>query len=119
MAGSSSSNAATKAFFKSGYGIMLAVYDTRRGQQDGREAEKILAFYPPTAPDVMQSSIVGLAQALTMFAGVHAVLCCCCCCAVGGSMRRDAVCCTGLEVLLCAVCCAAARHGTPFEKHPW
>jgi hypothetical protein len=69
MAGSSS-NAATKAFFKSGYGIVLAVYDTRRGQQEGRESEKILAFYPPTAPNVMQSSIVGLAQALTMFAGV-------------------------------------------------
>lgn len=65
----SSSNAATKAFFKSGYGIVLAVYDTRRGQQEGREAEKILAFYPPTAPGMMQSSIVGLAQALTMFAG--------------------------------------------------
>lgn len=65
----SSNNAATKAFFKSGYGIMLAVYDTRRGQQEGREADKILAFYPPTAPAIMQSSIVGLAQALTMFAG--------------------------------------------------
>jgi hypothetical protein len=64
-----SSNAATKAFFKSGYGIVLASYDTRRGQQEGRESEKILAFYPPTAPGVMQSSIVGLAQALTMFAG--------------------------------------------------
>jgi hypothetical protein len=66
-----SSNAATKAFFKSGYGIVLAVYDTRRGQQEGREAEKILAFYPPTAPGIMQSSIVGLAQALTMFAGAR------------------------------------------------
>ena len=63
------SNAATKAFFQSGHGLVLAVYDTRRGQQEGRESEKILAFYPPTAPPVMQSSIVGLAQALTMFAG--------------------------------------------------
>lgn len=89
MAGSSS-NAATKAFFKSGYGIVLAVYDTRRGQQEGREAEKILAFYPPTAPNVMQSSIVGLAQALTMFAGVYAV--------------AVAFCCTGVQVLLCAMC---------------
>lgn len=62
-------NNATKAFFKSGNGVVLAVYDTRRGQQEGREAEKILAFYPPTAPAATQSSIVGLAQALTMFAG--------------------------------------------------
>lgn len=62
-------NHATKAFFSSGRGIVLAVYDTRRGQQEGREAEKILAFYPPTAQAAMQSSIIGLAQALTMFAG--------------------------------------------------
>eukprot|EP00878_Enallax_costatus_P028030 GHUV01030231.1.p1 GENE.GHUV01030231.1~~GHUV01030231.1.p1 ORF type:complete len:118 (+),score=1.30 GHUV01030231.1:463-816(+) len=62
-------NHATKAFFKSGHGIALAVYDTRRGQQEGREVEKILAFYPPTTPAATQSSIVGLAQALTMFAG--------------------------------------------------
>jgi len=60
---------ATKAFFKSAHGVVLAVYDTRRGQIEGREAEKILAFYPPTAAAAMQSSIVGLAQALTMFAG--------------------------------------------------
>lgn len=62
-------NNATKAFFKSGHGIVLAVYDTRRGQQEGREAEKILAFYPSSAAPTTQSSIVGLAQALTMFAG--------------------------------------------------
>lgn len=62
-------NNATKTFFKCGHGVVLAVYDTRRGQQEGREAEKILAFYPPTAQPATQSSIVGLAQALTVFAG--------------------------------------------------
>lgn len=62
-------NHATQPFFKTGTGVVLAVYDTRRGQVEGREAEKILAFYPPTATAAMQSSIVGLAQALTMFAG--------------------------------------------------
>ncbi|KAF6253480.1 hypothetical protein COO60DRAFT_416648 [Scenedesmus sp. NREL 46B-D3] len=62
-------NNATRAFFKSGSGLVLAVYDTRRGQVEGREAEKMLAFHPPAASPSMQSSIVGLAQALTMFAG--------------------------------------------------
>ncbi|KAF8067153.1 Cysteine synthase [Scenedesmus sp. PABB004] len=61
--------AATRAFFRGGAGVALAVYDTRRGGAEGREAEKVLGFYPPAAPGAMQSSIVGLAQALTMFAG--------------------------------------------------
>ncbi|WIA32755.1 hypothetical protein OEZ86_005939 [Tetradesmus obliquus] len=63
------SNHATRAFFKSGTGVVLAVYDARKGQSEGAEAEKVLAFWPPSASPAMQSSIVGLAQALTMFAG--------------------------------------------------
>uniref|UniRef100_A0A383WJN5 CCZ1/INTU/HSP4 first Longin domain-containing protein n=1 Tax=Tetradesmus obliquus TaxID=3088 RepID=A0A383WJN5_TETOB len=63
------SNHATRAFFKSGTGVVLAVYDARKGQAEGAEAEKVLAFWPPSASPAMQSSIVGLAQALTMFAG--------------------------------------------------
>ena len=44
----------------------MLVGDVRGASREGRESGKILAF---TAPQVMQSSIVGLAQALTMFAG--------------------------------------------------
>eukprot|EP00879_Flechtneria_rotunda_P018295 GHRR01019192.1.p1 GENE.GHRR01019192.1~~GHRR01019192.1.p1 ORF type:complete len:362 (+),score=110.98 GHRR01019192.1:152-1237(+) len=62
-------NSATRSFLKAGHGIVLAVYDTKRGQVEGQESEKILAFHPATAPATVQSSIVGLAQALTMFAG--------------------------------------------------
>jgi hypothetical protein len=51
------------------FSVCLAAYDTRRGQAEGQEADKVLGFYPPTAPPAMQSSIVGLAQAVTMFAG--------------------------------------------------
>jgi hypothetical protein len=51
------------------FSVCLAAYDTRRGQAEGREAEKLLAFFPPNAPPAMQSAVVGLAQAVTMFAG--------------------------------------------------
>ena len=61
--------ASTNKFFKGQFSVCLAYYDTRRGQAEGQEADKILGFFPPTAPATMQSSIVGLSQALTMFAG--------------------------------------------------
>jgi hypothetical protein len=51
------------------FSVCLAAFDARRGQAEGREAEKVLAFHPPSAPAAMQSSVVGLAQAVTMFAG--------------------------------------------------
>lgn len=51
------------------FSVCLAAYDARRGNAEGAEADKVLAFYPVTAPPPMQSSLVGLAQAATMFAG--------------------------------------------------
>lgn len=56
-------------FLRSNFGVCLVYYDTRRGQAEGQEADKVLAFYPPTTPATTQSSLVGLSQALTMFAG--------------------------------------------------
>lgn len=61
--------AAGPKFFKGGLSqLCIAVYDTRRGQVEGHEGDKILGFYPPTTSPNVQSSVVGLAQALTMFA---------------------------------------------------
>lgn len=56
-------------FFRRNFSVCLAVYDTRRGHAEGHEAEKVLGFYPPTASANIQSNIVGLAQALTVFGG--------------------------------------------------
>jgi hypothetical protein len=55
---------------------MMHLFDCQT-QVEGREGEKILAFYPPASPPSMQSSIVGLAQALTMFAGTFNKVCLC------------------------------------------
>lgn len=57
------------------FNVALAVYDVRRGQAEGAEADKVLGFYPPAAPAAMQSSIVGLAQAVTVFAGTFNKVC--------------------------------------------
>jgi len=45
------------------------VFDTRRGQAEGWEGDKILGFYPPRMHPNNQNSVVGLAQALTVFGG--------------------------------------------------
>lgn len=47
--------------------LCLAVYDTRRGQTEGSESDKVLGFYPPRTHAHAQNSIVGLAQAVTVF----------------------------------------------------
>ncbi|EFJ43026.1 hypothetical protein VOLCADRAFT_96769 [Volvox carteri f. nagariensis] len=44
------------------------VYDTRRGQCEGEEADKLLSFFPTIAPIHVRTSIVGLAQAVSSFA---------------------------------------------------
>jgi hypothetical protein len=59
----------TSKFLRGHFSVCLAYYDTRRGHAEGQEADKILGFFPPTASATMQSSVVGLSQALTMFAG--------------------------------------------------
>jgi hypothetical protein len=45
----------------------LAVFDDRRGQREGQEAEKVLCFHPTSAALPARIAIVGLAQALTGF----------------------------------------------------
>ncbi|GIL67857.1 hypothetical protein Vafri_21149, partial [Volvox africanus] len=56
------------AFFRAA-NLTFAVYDTRRGLCEGEEAEKVLSFFPTIAPINVRTSIVGLAQAVTSFAG--------------------------------------------------
>ncbi|GLC72459.1 hypothetical protein PLESTF_001250000 [Pleodorina starrii] len=55
------------AFFRT-TNLVFAVYDVRRGQCEGEEAEKLLSFFPTIAPIHVRTSIVGLAQAVTSFA---------------------------------------------------
>ncbi|KIZ00575.1 hypothetical protein MNEG_7388 [Monoraphidium neglectum] len=69
MASSATRSSGPGRWLSGHFTVCLAVYDTRRGQAEGCEADKILGFYPPSAPPAMQSSIVGLAHAVTMFAG--------------------------------------------------
>ncbi|GAX77482.1 hypothetical protein CEUSTIGMA_g4926.t1 [Chlamydomonas eustigma] len=54
-------------FFKKHFRLCLAIYDVRRGQKEGQEHEKVLAFYPTAAALPIRSAIVGLAQAYTSF----------------------------------------------------
>ncbi|GLC36018.1 hypothetical protein PLESTM_000393200 [Pleodorina starrii] len=55
------------AFFRT-TNLVFAVYDVRRGQCEGEEAEKLLSFFPTIAPIHVRTSVVGLAQAVTSFA---------------------------------------------------
>ncbi|KAG2497833.1 hypothetical protein HYH03_004103 [Edaphochlamys debaryana] len=54
-------------FFRS-TNLTFALYDTRRGQCEGEEHEKLLSFFPTIAPVHVRTSIVGLAQAVASFA---------------------------------------------------
>ena len=47
--------------------LQLLVFDTRRGNQEGREEDKLLAFFPPGAPPMHQSGVAGLLQGLLLF----------------------------------------------------
>jgi First Longin domain of INTU, CCZ1 and HPS4 len=69
MAGRGGGSSAMHAFFAGGQRVVLAVYDTRRGQVEGHETDRVLAFRPADAAPGVQAGIVGLAQALTMFGG--------------------------------------------------
>lgn len=51
-----------------GFRLALAYFDDRRGNHEGEEHEKLLAFYPANASLNARISIVGLAQAYTSFA---------------------------------------------------
>ena len=47
--------------------LRLCIFDTRRGQREGEEGDKILYFYPEYTPINEQLSLVGLSEGLIMF----------------------------------------------------
>ncbi|PRW57442.1 Transmembrane 9 superfamily member 4 isoform B [Chlorella sorokiniana] len=47
--------------------LQLLVFDTRRGNAEGREQDKLLAFFPPALPPVQQSGLAGLLHGLLLF----------------------------------------------------
>ena len=47
--------------------LQLCIFDDRRGEKEGQEQDKILAFYPATTPANEQASAVGLVQAMMAF----------------------------------------------------
>jgi First Longin domain of INTU, CCZ1 and HPS4 len=55
---------------KDGPDFQLAVFDDRRGNREGNQDEKLLAFYPAGTPVHEQESAVGLIQALIAFTQV-------------------------------------------------
>lgn len=48
-------------------GIQLCVFDSRRGQHEGQELDKILFFYPPDCPYSVQLSVIGLSGGMITF----------------------------------------------------
>ena len=49
--------------------LQLCVFDTQRDYPEGEEAHQILAYHPEACPVTDQTSVIGLAQALSTFAG--------------------------------------------------
>ena len=49
--------------------FQLLVFDARRGNEEGEEADKILGFYPSTSDHDNQIALAGLVQGLLMFSG--------------------------------------------------
>eukprot|EP00252_Welwitschia_mirabilis_P001856 TRINITY_DN1181_c0_g1_i1.p1 TRINITY_DN1181_c0_g1~~TRINITY_DN1181_c0_g1_i1.p1 ORF type:complete len:516 (+),score=102.53 TRINITY_DN1181_c0_g1_i1:312-1859(+) len=50
--------------------LQLCVFDTRRGQQEGQEIDKILFFYPPNFSLTSQLSVIGLSEGIITFTGI-------------------------------------------------
>jgi hypothetical protein len=48
-------------------GIRVAVFDDRRGNTEGTEADKVLAFWPADTAEREQVAAVGLVQAMAAF----------------------------------------------------
>ncbi len=49
--------------------FQLLVFDSRRGNNEGEEENKVLGFYPDSAPLRERVSLAGLLQGLHMFSG--------------------------------------------------
>ena len=52
--------------------LCLLIFDTRRGNAEGQEDDKVLACYPSTMPLVQQSGMAGLLQGLLLFTATFA-----------------------------------------------
>lgn len=48
-------------------GIQFCVFDSRRGQNEGQELDKILFFYPSECPFSTQLSVIGLCEGIITF----------------------------------------------------
>ncbi|KAK9115828.1 hypothetical protein Sjap_014775 [Stephania japonica] len=48
-------------------GFQLCVFDMRRGQQEGKELDKILFYFPANSPFSNQLSVIGLSEGLITF----------------------------------------------------
>lgn len=57
---------------RQGLGFRIAVFDDRRGNTEGDEEEKLLAFWPSDTPTREQTAAVGLIQAMAAFMGTFA-----------------------------------------------
>lgn len=47
--------------------LQLCIFDDRRGDREGQEADKVLGYYPNSVTVNAQTSLVGLAQAFLSF----------------------------------------------------
>ena len=50
--------------------MQLCILDTRRGQHEGQEAEKVLAFYPKATAVDDSTAVVGLFLATNAFCSI-------------------------------------------------
>ena len=55
--------------------LRLCLFDDRRGQTEGEEADKILGFYPSNTPADKQAAMVGFTQALVAFTSMFDQVC--------------------------------------------
>eukprot|EP00884_Botryococcus_braunii_P020596 jgi/Botrbrau1/721/Bobra.160_2s0044.1 len=53
--------------------FQLCIFDERRGQIEGEEGDRILAYFPPETPAVDQTALVGLVQAMLAFTSLFSL----------------------------------------------
>lgn len=57
-------------------GFQFCVFDMRRGQQEGKELDKILFYFPANSPFSNQLSVIGLSEGLITFTRLMESLSC-------------------------------------------
>lgn len=48
--------------------LQICIFDARRGNKEGEEADKALGYYPSNTSNDSQAAVIGLAQAAVAFA---------------------------------------------------